>query len=435
MNNTAETNASAAQANHPEQPCRQANIDAIVEFYRSGVKDKNGNIGIELEHFLLHKADGSPVTYSEEKGVAWLLHQLEGKYPRATYDGDHDLIGVSRVKNGILEAITLEPAAQVELSAGPFATLDEARDCFYAFEENLSALLDTVGEEIMLLGYQPTTRAHDTELIPKRRYKFMDLYLGNLSDYGPCMMRGTASAQVSIDFTSEQDCLRKMRLSSAMVPMLALITDNSPIFEGAHRPHELMRTEVWKYCDPDRCGLVPGVMDKDFTLEKCAEHVLDTPAILIPCAKHDWCYEEKTFGEVYANTPMTRADAEHAVSMLFNDIRLKTYIEIRPADAMPQEFVLAYAALVKGLFASDENLDALDELFAGVTAADVTAAKEELMQRGYAGTVYGRPAAEIADRMCALAKHGLSDSERHYLEPLAVLIETRETLADLTLAG
>lgn len=435
MNITVDPNAQMPQRAYPNQPCRQANIDTIVDFYRSGIKETDGSIGIELEHFLLHKADGSPVTYSEEKGVEWLLHQLETKYPEPTYDGDHDLIGISRIRNRILEAITLEPAAQVELSAGPFATLDKARDCLYTFEANLTALLDTVGEEIMLLGYQPTTRAQDTELIPKRRYKFMDLYLGNLGGFGSCMMRGTASTQVSIDFTSEQDCLRKMRLANAMVPMLSLITDNSPIFEGRHRPHELMRTEVWKYCDPDRCGLVPGVMDDDFTLEHYAEYVLDTPAILIPCATHDWCYEEKTFGEIYATTPMTRAEAEHAVSMLFNDVRLKTYIEIRPADAMPQEFVIAYAALIKGMFAVERNLKALEQLFVGVRGADVVVAKEELMQKGYDATVYGRPVTEITDRMCALAKEGLSEAERHYLNPLNVLIANRATLADLTLAG
>ena len=287
------------------------------------------------------------------------------------------------------------------------------------------------GERALTVGYHPSAKALDLELIPKRRYKFMNLYLGEKGPFGPRMMRGSASTQVSIDYWSTADCLRKLRLAFALVPLFSLVCDNAPVFEGAPRTHELVRTEIWRYCDPDRCGLVPGVMDPGFDLRRYAEYLLDTPAILIPCRKEQWCYSERTFGEIYAERTMTRAEVEHAVSMFFNDVRLKTYIEIRPADAMPVPYVVAYAALIKGLFYHVENLDALDALFEGVDGAAVEAAKDALMAAGYEAEVYGRPVAELVDEMMALARRGLAADEQDFLEPLAQLAAQRVTLADL----
>jgi glutamate--cysteine ligase len=248
--------------------------------------------------------------------------------------------------------------------------------------------------------------------------------------FGICMMRASCSTQVAIDYTSVDDCLRKLRLTNAAVPALALICDNTPVFEAAPRPHKLMRTELWDKCDPDRCNTVPGVMDAEFSLEAYAEYILDTPA-LVDVSSGTARLSEKTFGEIYANTQMTRADIEHALSMFFTDVRLKTYIEIRPADAMPLDCVIAYAALNKGLFMNAASLDALDVLFAGVTAADIAQAKDSLMENGYNGQIYGHPAAEIVDEMFSIARAGLTPEEQPYLDPLANLAAHRTTLADI----
>lgn len=427
----AERRGSAACGNPDSQPAREQNIAAIIAYYESGIKSATGEIGIELEHTIVEAANGKPVSYSEEHGVHWLLEQLRGDFSEAMFAEDGDLLGLSRPR----EAVTLEPAAQLELSAGPFKDLASAEACFLSFEERLEKILSPVGLEALAIGYHPTARAEELELIPKRRYKFMNLYLGEIGPWGPRMMRGSASTQVSVDYASAEDCLRKLKLAYALVPLFSLMCDNSPVFEGEKRPHELMRTEIWKYCDPDRCGLVPGVMDEGFDMRAYAEYVLDKPAILVACAKHGWCYSEKTFGELYADTVMDRSDVEHALSMFFNDVRLKTYIEIRPADALPIPYAIAYAGLVKGLFATPENLDALEALFDGVMGADIDAAKEALMERGYEAEVYGHPVAELADRVIEIGRAGLSPDEQRYLDPLAALVADRTTLADIAERG
>ena len=116
MNEQASDQASDAQnspANGMEMYDR--NVDAIAAFIESGCIADEGALGIELEHIIVRE-DGSPVNYSGEDGIQSVLEVLRADYPQATYDAEGDLLGVAR--RG--EAVTIEPAAQVELSAGPF---------------------------------------------------------------------------------------------------------------------------------------------------------------------------------------------------------------------------------------------------------------------------------------------------------------------------
>lgn len=411
----------------PFQPARRRNVEAVVDYFESGIKQPGSPtmLGIELEHTVI-RLDGSPVGYSDPHGIAWLLEQLRDQYPAATYDDDGDLLGVAR--DG--EAVTIEPAAQVELSAGPFQSLAEAQRVFEGFEQTLERHLKPRGMKALTVGYHPQAKARDLELIPKRRYRFMDMYFQGIGPFGACMMRGSASTQISIDYFSETDCLRKLRLAQVLAPLFALICDNAAVFEGRPRTRNLVRTKIWRECDPARCGIVPGSLDAGFTLRDYAEYLLDTPAILVPCKKEGCCYTERTFGEIYADRPMTRAEVEHMASMFFNDVRLKTYLEIRPADALPIPHAIAYAALVKGLLTEDGQLDRLDALLDGIGEQDVEDAKTRLMEQGYAATVYGTPAARLCDELVRIAEAGLADDERGFLAPLADLVEHRTTLAD-----
>jgi glutamate--cysteine ligase len=171
-------------------------------------------------------------------------------------------------------------------------------------------------------------------------------------------------------------------------------------------------------------------MSRAFTLRDYAAYILNAPAI-VDISGGEPQLSEHTFGDIYKDRIMTRADVDHALSMFFNDVRLKTYIEIRPADAMPVDYAVAYAALIKGLFYDEGNLRALEEMFIDVRESDIDDAKEALMSDGYGGLVYGNPVAEYADEMIALANTALSKEESHFLTPLAKLVAHRVTLADI----
>lgn len=411
------------------QPARRLNIEALVSYFRAGCKQDSRDVGIELEHFLVD-GTGEPLSYSQPHGVRDILTGLSNRYPDIT-SHHGDILGVA--KPGM--NVTIEPAAQLELSAGPFYSLDSALRVFDEFESDVERELEPVCGKSLAIGYDPACRAVDKELIPKARYEFMNEYLSSISPWGPRMMRGSASTQVSIDYRNEADCVKKMRVASVLAPLFALVCDNAAVFEGAPRPHQLMRTEIWKYCDPDRCNTPPHVLEEDFGFESYAAYILDTPAIVRIDAEGEAHYDTRTFGEIYAETPMNRAEVEHALSMVFPDVRLKTYVEIRPADSMPTPYAIAYAALIKGLFYCEECLDVLHASCEGITLDNIWQAKESLMKHGYRGQAYGRDVAEICDELFELARRGLNaiaPHEKGFLEPLAKLVAARTTLADLS---
>ncbi len=322
------------------QPAREENIAAIVAHLRSGAKAECRRVGIELEHICVD-GTGDPITYSQPNGVRDVLAALQEKYPEATVHGG-DLLGVARPG----AAVTIEPAAQLELSAGPFENLIDAKRVFLEFEDDAYRALSPIGGRALTLGFDPVNRAADKELIPKARYDYMNEYLSSIGPWGPRMMRGSASTQISIDYVDETDCIAKMRVAQVLAPLFALMCDNTPVFEGSRRPHALMRTEIWKYCDPDRCNSVPGIFDEGFGFEDYAAYLLDVPAIVALDDDGEARYDTRTFGEIFARRAMTDDEVFHAMSMVFPDVRLKSYVEIRPADSMPIPDVLAYAALI-----------------------------------------------------------------------------------------
>lgn len=408
---------------YADQPMRERNIQALVSFFEAGGKVKPGKLGVELEHILVD-GTGEPISYSQPNGVADVLRTLSKSYPRITMHGD-DIMGVSRP----FMNVTIEPAAQLELSAGPFSALADVEEAFTTFEKDVAHALAPIAGKALTIGYDPVLVAKDKELIPKARYEYMNAYLSAISPYGPRMMRGSASTQVSIDYRDEDDFRRKFRIASILAPLFALMMDNAPVFEGEPSPHPMMRTEIWRYLDPDRSNTVPGALDADFGFADYAAYILDTPAIVALDDATEFRYDTRTFGDIYATTPMQTQDVVHAISMVFPDVRLKQYVEIRPADSVPVPYVTAYAGLIKGLFYDPEVLDELDRATAGITERDIDDAKTSLMQAGYQGVAYGRDAASWCDLLIELARRGLK-AERAFLDPLAKLVAERVRLAE-----
>ncbi|MBQ9003382.1 MAG: gamma-glutamyl-gamma-aminobutyrate hydrolase family protein, partial [Eggerthellaceae bacterium] len=310
----------------------------------------------------------------------------------------------------------------------------EIERAYLDFRHRLDPILEEFGIETPMLGYNPSSKAGDLELIPKFRYDCMTEFLGAQAYEGICMMRGTASLQISIDFRNEADAMRKLRIAEVISPVLALMCDNSPKFEGEERTCQLVRTAVWAGMNQDRVGTIPGSLDRGFTFADYADYIMSREAILVADgdAPQGWRYVgNQTFDDIYAERAMTDAEIEHALSMVWPDARLKNFVEIRPADAMPIEYCLAYSVLVRALFYSDRNLDVLESLLSAVSEQDIRDAKRALMEDGYGAQIYGRSVEFWADLLMVLASGTLEPGEAIYLEPLASMVKYRFTLAEI----
>lgn len=402
----------------------RARITAYLD--RGMLRCGHGSIGLELEHHIVRKTTHAPVSYSERNGIEDILEALCDDYDSRTTSEGH-LIGLERSDSNI----TLEPAGQIEISIAPQCSLESIRFIYAAFREHLDEICDRFGAEVITLGYHPSAKANDLELIPKKRYALMDAHFRHTGSSGACMMRGSASTQISIDYRNESDAIRKFRIACALGPLLAFLCDNSPIFEDEVAKERMARTMIWDDVDPERCTVVEGLMeDDDYSFANYADYLMRSHPILVMEDGNAVSTGKKTTDEVYTDRQLDIDQVEHLLSMFFFDVRLKHYVEIRMADSLPIEYALGYAALIKGVFYSDDSLSAIESMLPQMDAGSVSKAKANLMRNGYMADVYGRLAYEWLDEMIALAWRGLDVTDRHFLNPIASLVTRRSTLFD-----
>ena len=235
----------------------EENRRRIIRYFESGARELQGpgTLGTEVEHFVIAD-NGRPVTYESEDGLIGIrdvLEHIARFYPEHTRNEQGDLLGLG----GPEGTVTLEPAAQIEVSVAPHVAVADVMAGYRLFRERVDPYLAKHGARLLSVGYHPTRRARELALIPKSRYDFMDRYFTHIGLHGERMMRASASTQVSVDFSSERDAVRKLRVASALAPVLTAIADNTRVFEAEANHVPLARLRLWRDVDNARCGTIP----------------------------------------------------------------------------------------------------------------------------------------------------------------------------------
>lgn len=404
---------------------KEQNLEILEQHFRDGCKlNCVQKLGMEIEHIIVHRKTQEAVTYYEEHGIAWLLHQLKAFYPHHHYENEN-LLGLYNLDY----SISLEPAAQLEISIMPKESIRVIMKIYKSFLQVIEPILEEEDYELLTIGYQPKSKVDDLPLIPKKRYEYMDEYFKSSGTRGRNMMRGTAATQISIDYCCEKDFIRKYRTAYLVMPALKLLSDNTPFFEGKDYPGRLARTEIWNNVDPKRCGILEGLFDEDFSFHTYAEYLWKLPLIFIPTQEGSKYTREQRVCDIWGDRLIEPEDVDHILSMTFLDVRVKHYVEIRGADSIPMEYMMSYLALIKGIFFEKEVSEMLLRRYP-VTAEDIRKAEDSLQRDGYQGEIYGKPAVKFIEELLNLAGNHLEDGESICLLPFRQLLKHRMTLAD-----
>lgn len=400
------------------------NLSLLTEYFQNGCKENcSRKLGLEVEHFIVAKETGESVSYYGKHGVAEFLEKLKPCYSHVYYEGEK-LLGLYNNEY----SLSLEPAAQLEISIAPRREICEIRNIYHSFRRQVDPILNDWGYELVMLGYQLASRIQELPLIPKKRYDYMDAYFKKTGTMGANMMRGTASTQISVDFFSERDFVRKMRAAYILMPMIKFLTDCSPIFEGKPYEKHMVRTRIWQQVDPQRCGIVPGLFQPEFGFASYARFLLQMPLIFVVKNGRSVPVGEQTAAQLWADRDLTEKDIEHLLSMAFPDVRLKRYLEIRGADCMPFPYVMGYLALIKGIFYQEAALDQI--LLTKVSEKEILEAERSLMEDGFLGSIYGEKADEYMKNILGIAREFLEYQEKSFLDPLEQMIEEKRSLTD-----
>ena len=425
--------------------------DELVRWIAAGEKPASAfKLGTEHEKFPYFTSDLAPVPYEGPRGgirrlldgMSWLLGWepiMEGNHP----------IGLVDVTGG--GAISLEPGGQFELSGAPVATLHETRDELNAHLAQVKQLAEPMGIGFLGLGHSPLWTQRSTQVMPKSRYRIMSDYMPKVGTRGRDMMFRTCTVQVNLDFATEADMVRKLRVSIALQPLATALFAASPFTEGRLNGQKSMRSEIWRDTDKARTGMLDFAFEPGMGYERYVDWALDVPLYFLKRGSDYRDVAGGSFRDLLTGRMVeapgeraTIADWANHMGTLFPEVRLKRYLEMRGADAGPTSMLVALPAFWVGLLYDEGVLDQAWQLVKGWSAADRQALRDAVPAQGLEAVVAGRPLLDVARDVLKLSREGLRRrakrdafgvDETQFLDPLDVIAASGRTVADDLIAA
>src|SRR5918992_783783 len=335
----------------------------LVGWFTEGLKPKaRWLIGTEHEKIPFYVQDSSPVPYEGRRGIRTLLEGMQhllGWQP--IIEGDHP-IGLYDVTGG--GAISLEPGGQFELSGAPVETVHQMCRELRAHLAQVHQVAQPLGIGFRGVGMAPKWSRADMPMMPKGRYRIMTAYMPKVGKLGLDMMYRTCTAQTNLDFASEPDMVKKLRVSLALQPVGTALFANSPFSEGKPNGYLSFRSEIWRHTDPDRSGTLPWAFESGMGFERWVDYALDVPMYFIKRGDKYIDVAGKSFRDLLAGKldvlpgeQATISDWANHLSTIFPEVRLKRYLEMRGADSNPWRSLPALPAFWVGLLYDDDALD------------------------------------------------------------------------------
>ncbi|TLS75794.1 glutamate--cysteine ligase [Mariprofundus erugo] len=420
--------------------------DFAAWFARGCKPREQWRIGTEHEKIGFCMDTLRPIPYEGERGIHAVLQRLAGGEWQPVCENGQPIALQNR-----MASVTLEPGGQLELSGAP---LDSIHATCMETTGHLNALQE-ISRELRIgflgMGFQPRWQQQEIPWMPKERYAVMRRYMPRVGNGGLDMMLRTATVQANLDFASEADMARKMRISMCLQPLVTALFAASPFEDGRPSGYLSRRAACWLDTDAARTGIPACVFEDDFGFHAYTEWALDAPMYFVIRDGHYVDCAGSSFRDfMHGALPQfpgeypTMDDWELHVSTLFPDVRLKQYLEMRGADAGPWPWICALPALWKGLLYEPVAEQAAWEMIADWTHAEVTALRQAVPRTAMHTPFRDGTLQQQCARMVGIAGEGLArldirnqagESEARFLAPLRHAVESGETQAERWLAA
>jgi glutamate--cysteine ligase len=421
--------------------------DDLVRWLAAGEKPKSAwRIGTEHEKFVFRTGSLKPVSYGGPDGISALMQELMSRHGWLAIREGENIIALKRpdgVKGG---TISLEPGGQFELSGAPLETLHETVS---ETDEHLREILG-VGEDLAIgflgVGFTPKWRLDEIPHMPKKRYELMTRYMPKVGSRGLDMMYRTATIQVNLDFGSEADMVKKLRVSLALQPIATALFASSPFTEGRPNGFQSMRSEVWRDTDNQRTGMLPFAFEPGMGYERYTDYALDVPMYFV---YRDGKYIDATgqsFRDFMAGRlkglegerPTADDWADH-LTTLFPEVRLKRFLEMRGADGGRWNTITALSAFWTGILYDEVALDQAWQMVRDWNAEEREALRDRVPKTGLATPLRSTNVGELARQALSISQKGLKNrgyvnalgqDETVYLQPLEAISDSGQTVSD-----
>jgi glutamate--cysteine ligase len=423
--------------------------DDLVSWIEEGCKERgNFRLGTEHEKVPFYRADTSPVPYERPSprrgGIRDLLEGLQARLKWEPISDGAALIGLAAPNEGA--AISLEPGGQFELSGAPLTSVHEVAREFDAHLAAVHAVAEPLGMDFLSLGMQPKWPRAAIPVMPKQRYAIMARYMPKVGTRGLDMMFRTATVQVNLDYASEADMVKKLRVGLALQPIITALFANSPFSDGKPNGFLSMRSEIWRDADGARTGMLPFAFEEGMGFERYVDYALDVPMYFVKRGEHYHDASGANFRDLLAGKlallpgeRATMSDWANHLSTIFPEVRLKRFLEMRGADMGGRDHVLALPALWAGLLYDEAALDGAWELVKNWREAQRRALRAEVPRLALKAEIAGRKVRDVAADVVALARGGLARRALHdasgkdetgYLDYLEAIVSADRTSAE-----
>jgi len=372
-------------------------------------------IGTEHEKFAYDLSDSRPLPYEGVPGIRGLLEGMQ----RFGWDPVSEGENVIALKSNDGGSVTLEPGGQFELSGAAVETLHMTCKEVNQHLDQVKEVCAEIGAGVIGLGFNPKWRREDVHWMPKGRYKIMRAYMPTKGNLGHDMMLRTSTVQVNLDFDTEADMIKKMRVGVALQPIATALFAASPFTEGKPNGFLSFRSHIWTDTDPDRCGMLPFIFEDGFGFERWIDYILDVPMYFI--------YRNGKYLDVsglsfrdYMNGKLpghegqlpSRADWIDHMTTAFPEVRLKHYIEMRGADGGPWGRLCALPALWVGLLYDRSALDAAWDLCKDWTDEERDYLRAEAPRLGLKTPFRKGTLQDVTKEVLKIARQGLKGRAR-----------------------
>ncbi len=412
-------------------------FEQLADYLAGGCKPREAwRIGTEHEKFGYLTDTHAPLPYDGPRSVRALLEGLRDRHGWTPVLEGEALIGLTRDGANV----SLEPGGQIELSGAQMADLHATAAETARHLDEVNGIARPLGIGFLGLGAAPVWRHAEMPQMPKGRYRLMTDYMQRVGTHGLQMMYRTCTVQVNLDFASEADMVKKLRVALALQPVATALFASSPFFEGAPNGHRSWRSRIWRGLDAARTGMLPFVFDEGFGFQAYVDWVLDVPMYFV---YRDGRYID-ALGQSFRDflqgrlpalpgEKPTLSDWADHLTTVFPEARVKRYIEMRGADAGDKAHLDALPAFWVGLMYDAMALDAAWDLVKGWDAATREGLRVAAAERALAGEAEGIRLHDVARAAVALADAGLRArglGEERYLAPLHAHVATGRVQAD-----
>src|ERR1700719_1181225 len=393
--------------------------DELVTWLAAGVKPVSEfRIGTEHEKTPFTLEGHRPVPYEGARGIGALLEGMQLLLGWEPIIERGNIIGLYDVTGG--GAISLEPGGQFELSGAPVENVHQTQAELMAHLAQVREIAAPLGIGFLGLGLTPSWSRAERPMMPKGRYKIMAAYMPKVGKRGLDMMFRTCTVQVNLDFSSEADMVKKLRVGLALQPVATAIFANSPFTEGKPNGFLSFRSEIWRDVDNQRAGMLPFVFEDGMGFERWVDYALDVPMYFVKRGDDYIDVAGESFRDLLAarlktmqGERATLSDWSNHLTTIFPEVRLKRYIEMRGADSGPWRRLPALPALWVGLLYDDAALDAAWDLVEKWSAQERLQRRYDVPRRAFNAVIQGVTVLDLARPCVDIARHGLARRDRN----------------------